>query len=237
MSFCTRREMLKAGLAGAAALALAPLDAWAQGPKGYTLPKLPYPTDALEPYIDQLTMQIHHGKHHAAYVMAANNLLKSHPKLLAMPVNELLANIEIVPESIRQGVINNAGGHSNHSIFWEIMGPKAGGSPRGALAKDITRHFGSFDKLKKEISAAGIGQFGSGWAWLVVNKKGELEVIKRPNQNSPFMDGLKPVLGVDVWEHAYYLKYQNLRAKYIEEWWNVVNWPVVSERVARAKKG
>jgi Fe-Mn family superoxide dismutase len=233
----TRREILQTGLAGAAALALAPLGALAQGPKGYTLPKLPYDTDALEPYIDTLTMQIHHGKHHLAYITAANNILKGHPVLHALPPNELLANIDRVPETIRQGVINAVGGHSNHSIFWEIMGPKAGGSPRGALAKDIAHHFGSFDKLKKQLSEAGATQFGSGWAWLVVNKKGELEVVKRANQDSPIMAGLKPVLGVDVWEHAYYLKYQNLRAKYIEAWWNVVNWTAVSERVAHAKKG
>jgi Fe-Mn family superoxide dismutase len=224
--------------AGVATLALAPLRLLAEEdkkPTGYTLPKLPYAPDALEPYIDTETMKIHHGRHHLAYITAANNLLKSHPKLLAMPVNELLANIDKVPKDIRQGVINNAGGHSNHSIFWTIMGPK-GGSPKGALEKAITKTFGSLDKLKKQVNAAGLGQFGSGWAWLVVNKDKKLEVVPRANQNSPYLDGLTPVLGVDVWEHAYYLKYRNLRAKYLEEWWNVVNWKEAGERYAKAMK-
>jgi Fe-Mn family superoxide dismutase len=237
MSVFTRREILQAGIAGAFSLSLTPLSALAQGKVGYTLPKLPYATDALEPYIDEKTMQIHHGRHHLAYITAANNLLKSHPKLLALPVDDLLAHhIDEVPESIRQGVINNAGGHSNHTIFWEIMGPKAGGKPTGALGKHITKTFGSFDKFKKLFSDAGVTQFGSGWAWLVVNKKGELEIVKRPNQNSPFLDGLKPILGCDVWEHAYYLKYQNARAKYIEAWWNVVNWKAVAARADKAMK-
>jgi Fe-Mn family superoxide dismutase len=238
MPHCTRREILKTAGLSVATLALAPLRLLAEEdkkPAGYTLPKLPYPTDALEPYIDAKTMQIHHGRHHLAYVTAANNLLKTHPKLLAKPVNELLADIESVPKDIRQGVINNAGGHSNHSIFWEIMGPK-GGSPKGRLAKDIDKVFGSLGKFKEKLKAAGVGQFGSGWAWLVVNKKGGLEVVQRANQNSPYMDGLKPILGVDVWEHAYYLKYQNLRPKYIEAWFNVVNWSAVADRYAKALK-
>ncbi len=242
MSQFTRREILQAGIAGALSLGLAPLSALAQGKKatGYTLPKLPYATEALEPYIDQLTMQIHHGKHHLAYITAANNLLKPYPELLALPVNELLADkIDKVPEKIRQLVINNAGGHSNHSIFWEIMGPHKGKSipkPTGALAKHINKSFGSFDKFTEQFAQAGITQFGSGWAWLVVNKMGELEIIKRPNQNSPYMEGLTPLLGCDVWEHAYYLKYKNLRADYIKAWWNVVNWKTVAERADRAMK-
>jgi superoxide dismutase, Fe-Mn family len=237
MSQLTRREILQAGIAGAFSLSLAPVAALAQGKVGYTLPKLPYATDALEPYIDEKTMQIHHGRHHLAYITAANNLLKGHPLLHALPVSELLAKIDRVPESIRQGVINSVGGHSNHSIFWEIMGPKAGGKPGGALGKHITRAFGSFDKFQKLFSTAAATQFGSGWAWLVMNAKGELEVVQRKNQDSPIMAGLKPLLGLDVWEHAYYLKYQNQRAKYIEEWWHVVNWHAVAERAARAMKG
>lgn len=233
-----RRQVLRAAGLGVATLTLSPLSALAQGDKekGYTLPKLPYATDALEPHIDAKTMEIHHGRHHLSYVTTANNLLKSEPKLLALPVDELLANIEKVPEKIRQGVINNAGGHSNHTIFWEIMGPKGGGTPKGALGRAITKAFGSFDKFQKELTQKAQTQFGSGWAWLVVNKKGELEVVQRKNQDSPIMDGLKPVLGVDVWEHAYYLKYQNQRPKYLEAWWKVVNWNAAGDRYAKAVK-
>jgi Fe-Mn family superoxide dismutase len=239
MSVFTRREILQAGVAGAITLGLAPLSALAQVKGGYSLPKLAYSFDALEPYIDKETMEIHYRRHHQAYITNANNLLKSHPELLAMPVNELLAHIDRVPEKIRQGVINNAGGHSNHTIFWQIMGPHKGKSvprPTGALAKHITRSFGSFDKLVEQFSQAGLTQFGSGWAWLVVNKKGDLEVIKRPNQDSPILEGLKPLLGCDVWEHAYYLKYQNKRPDYIKAWWHVVNWKAVAERADKAMK-
>jgi Fe-Mn family superoxide dismutase len=242
MSVFTRREILQAGIAGALTVGLAPLSALAQVKGGYALPKLHYSFDALEPYIDKETMQIHYQRHHQAYITNANNLLKSHPDLLAMPVNELLASplLAKLPEKIHQDVVNNAGGHSNHTIFWEIMGPHKGKSvpkPTGALAKQFTKSFGSFDKFVEEFSSAGIKQFGSGWAWLVLNKKGELEVIKRPNQNSPYMEGLKPLLGCDVWEHAYYLKYQNKRADYIKAWWNVVNWKAVAERADKAMKG
>jgi Fe-Mn family superoxide dismutase len=239
MSLLTRREILQAGIAGACSLSLAPLGALAQIKGGYVLPKLNYSFDALEPHIDKETMQIHYQRHHQAYITNANNLLKSDPSLLAMPVDELLANIGKVPEKIRQGVINNAGGHSNHTIFWEIMGPhkgKAVPKPTGALASQISKTFGSFDKFQKLFADAGMTQFGSGWAWLVVNKKGELEVVKLPNQNSPILDGLKPLLGCDVWEHAYYLKYQNKRADYIAAWWHVVNWKAVAERAAKAMK-
>jgi Fe-Mn family superoxide dismutase len=181
-------------------------------------------------------MKIHHDKHHQAYINNANKLLAAEPKLLSLPVDELLAALDKVPEKIRQGVRNNAGGHSNHTIFWEIMGPKGGGKPEGALASAIDKRFGSFDKFQKLFSDTAFGQFGSGWAWLAVNQKGGLQVVGLPNQNSPITNGLKPLLGIDVWEHAYYLKYRNLRADYIKAWWNVVNWKEVAERAARAMK-
>jgi Fe-Mn family superoxide dismutase len=238
----TRRQVLQAAGAGAAALVLAPLSAFAQKGKGtaYTLPKLPYATDALEPYIDKMTMQIHHGKHHLAYITNANNVLKKYPKLQAFSVDELLATIKKLPEAElpakdRQALINNAGGHSNHSIFWEIMGPHKGKAvprPTGSLAKAIAKQFGGFDKFQKQFSEAGTTLFGSGWAWLVADGN-DLKIIQRHNQDSPIMDGLKPLLGLDVWEHAYYLKYQNLRPKYIEAWWHVVNWKAVAERLAK----
>ncbi len=233
----TRREMLRTVGAGVATLSLTSMSALAEAdtPKLYTLPKLPYATDALEPSIDEKTMQIHHGKHHLAYITTANNVLKKYPALLAQPVDALLANIKSVPEDIRTTVINAAGGHSNHSIFWEIMGPKSG-KPKGALAKAIDAKFGSLDKFQKEFSTKGATVFGSGWAWLVVNAKKELEIVQRPNQNSPIMDGLSPILGLDVWEHAYFLKYQNMRPAYIEAWWKVVNWDAVAKRAAAAMK-
>ncbi len=233
----SRREVLRAAGAGAAALALAPLvGRAAQAQKGYTLPKLPYATDALEPSIDAKTMEIHHDRHHKAYVDNANKLLAGHPKLLAMPVEELLATkINEVPEKIRQGVINNAGGHSNHSIFWEIM-TKNGGEPKGELLKAIEGKFKSVDAFKKELSTKATTLFGSGWAWLVVNKKGELEVVQKKNQDSPYMDGATPILGVDVWEHAYYLKYENKRADYVTAWWKVVNWDKAADRYGKATK-
>ncbi|MGA8656540.1 MAG: superoxide dismutase [Chthoniobacterales bacterium] len=195
----------------------------------YELPPLPYPFDALEPYIDAKTMEIHHDKHHQAYITNANNALKEHPDLAAKPVEELIANLSAVPESIRTVVRNNAGGHANHSFFWKIMGPNAGGEPKGKLSDAIKSTFGGFDQFREKLQAAGAGRFGSGWAWLVVNKQGKLEITSTPNQDSPIMDGLKPVLGVDVWEHAYYLKYQNRRPDYLKAWWNVVNWPAVGE--------
>ena len=190
----------------------------------YELPPLPYPTNALEPHIDAKTMEIHHDKHHQAYITNANNALKDHPDLAAKPVDELIANLSQVPESIRTAVRNNAGGHSNHSFFWKIMAPNAGGTPKGKLADAITATFGSIDSFKEKFQAAGAGRFGSGWAWLVVNKEGNLEVISTPNQDSPIMDGLKPVIGLDVWEHSYYLLYQNRRPDYLKAWWNVVSW-------------
>jgi superoxide dismutase, Fe-Mn family len=190
----------------------------------YELPPLSYPFNALEPHIDAKTMEIHHDKHHQAYITNANNALKDHPDLAAKPVDELIANLSQVPESIRTVVRNNAGGHSNHSFFWKIMAPNAGGAPKEKLAEAITATFGSVDAFKEKFQAAGGSRFGSGWAWLVVNKEGKLEVTSTPNQDSPIMEGLKPVLGVDVWEHSYYLLYQNRRPDYLKAWWNVVSW-------------
>ena len=195
----------------------------------YELPPLPYPVDALEPHIDAKTMEIHHDKHHQAYITNANNALKDYPQLAAKPVEELIADLSAVPEAIRTVVRNNAGGHANHSFFWLILGPNAGGSPKGKLADAITSTFGSFDQFKEKVQAAGAGRFGSGWAWLVINKAGSLEVTSTPNQDSPIMDGLKPLLGIDVWEHAYYLKYQNRRPEYLKAVWNVINWDAVSK--------
>jgi superoxide dismutase, Fe-Mn family len=195
----------------------------------YELPPLPYPFAALEPHIDAKTMEIHHDKHHQAYITNANNALKDYSELAAKPVEELLANLSAVPEAIRTVVRNNAGGHANHSFFWKILGPNAGGSPKGKLAEAINSTFGSFDQFKEKFQAAGAGRFGSGWAWLVVNKEGKLEITSTPNQDSPISDGLKPVLGVDVWEHAYYLLYQNRRPDYLKAFWNVVNWVEVGK--------
>ena len=201
----------------------------------YELPPLPYPTNALEPHIDAKTMEIHHDKHHQAYITNANNALKDHPDLAAKPVDELIANLSQVPESIRTAVRNNAGGHSNHSFFWKIMAPNAGGTPKGKLADAITATFGSVDAFKEKFQAAGGGRFGSGWAWLVVNKEGKLEVTSTPNQDSPIMEGLKPVIGVDVWEHSYYLLYQNRRPDYLKAWWNVVSWDQAEQNFLAAK--
>ena len=195
----------------------------------YELPPLPYPFDALEPHIDAKTMEIHHDKHHQAYITNANNALKDYPQLAAKPVEELIADLSAVPEAIRTAVRNNAGGHANHSFFWLILGPNAGGSPKGKLADAITSTFGGFDQFKEKLQAAGAARFGSGWAWLVINKAGSLEITSTPNQDSPIMDGLKPVFGVDVWEHAYYLKYQNRRPDYLKAVWNVVNWDAVAK--------
>jgi Fe-Mn family superoxide dismutase len=201
----------------------------------HELPSLPYAPDALEPSIDTQTMQIHHDKHHAAYVTNLNKALESAPDLQALSVADLLKNISKVPENIRQAVINNGGGHYNHTLFWSIMGPNAGGAPSGELGQAIASAFGGFDGFKEKLNNAGMTRFGSGWAWLVFNKDGKLEVLSTPNQDSPVMNGQQPVLGVDVWEHAYYLKYQNRRADYLNAWWNVVNWTAVAERFAKLK--
>src|SRR5579871_1280423 len=196
----------------------------------FTLPPLPYATDALEPNIDKMTMEIHHGKHHAAYVTNLNKALESAPDLASKTLPELLANnCAIVPENIRTAVRNNAGGHVNHSMFWTIMGPGAGGAPSGALADAINSTFGSFDAFKEKFAAAAAGRFGSGWAWLL-KKGGKLEITSTANQDSPLMEGIDPVMGLDVWEHAYYLKYQNRRPDYVTAWWSVVNWAEVAKR-------
>lgn len=200
----------------------------------YTLPPLPYSFDALEPHIDALTMEIHHDKHHAAYVNNLNKALEQAPELANQSVEDLLRNINQVPESIRTAVRNNGGGHANHSMFWEIMGPNGGGAPRGALGEAINSAFGDFEAFKEKIQANGAARFGSGWSWLVWNK-GKLEAISSANQDSPLMDGMVPILGVDVWEHAYYLKYQNKRPDYLKAWWNVVNWDAVAQRFAAAQ--
>jgi superoxide dismutase, Fe-Mn family len=201
----------------------------------YELPPLPYPFNALEPHIDAKTMEIHHDKHHQAYITNANKALEGHPDLAAKPVDELLADLNKIPESIRTVLRNNAGGHSNHTFFWKIMGPKAGGSPKGKLAEAINSTFGSFDQFKGELEKAGAGRFGSGWAWLVVNKEGKLQITSTANQDTPISDGLKPVIGVDVWEHSYYLLYQNRRPDYLKAWWNVVNWDQAEKNFEAAK--
>jgi Fe-Mn family superoxide dismutase len=199
----------------------------------FTLPPLPYDYSALEPHIDTQTMQIHHDKHHAAYVNNLNAAIEGQSALQNATIEEILSNINDVPESIRQAVINNGGGHANHTMFWEIMGPNGGGAPSGALAEAINKAFGDFDSLKAKVNDAGVKRFGSGWSWLVANQSGNLQVISTANQDSPIMQGLTPLLGVDVWEHAYYLKYQNLRPKYLEAWWNTVNWAAVAKRFGR----
>lgn len=205
-------------------------------PMSYTLPPLPYAFDALEPHIDARTMEIHHDKHHAAYVNNLNAALKDHPELASKPVNELIADLSAVPEAIRPAVRNNGGGHSNHTFFWEIMGAGKGGAPVGTLAEAITKTFGSFDEFKAKFEEAGVKRFGSGFAWLIVNKQGQLEIISLPNQDSPYMDGNKPVIANDVWEHAYYLHYQNRRPDYLKAWWNVVNWDHAEQNYQTALK-
>src|SRR5881398_2916925 len=195
----------------------------------YELPPLPYDYSALEPYIDTQMMQLHHDKHHAAYVTNVNAALQNNSEFASLPIDELVRRLNDVPENIRTAVRNNGGGHANHSMFWKIMTPNGGGEPKGKLADDIKSTFGSFNDFKEKFGAAGVGRFGSGWAWLIKNKNGKLEIVSTPNQDSPLMDGNTPILGVDVWEHAYYLKYQNRRPDYIKAWWNVVNWDAVAK--------
>ena len=202
----------------------------------FTLPPLPYPSDALEPHIDKMTMEIHHGKHHNAYVTNLNKALESAPDLAGKSLEELLANnCAIVPENIRTAVRNNGGGHVNHSMFWLVMGPKKGGQPQGKIAEAIESAFGGFDQFKEKFAAAATTRFGSGWAWLVKDKSGKLDIISTANQDSPLMEGKFPVVCLDVWEHAYYLKYQNRRPDYINAWWNVVNWDEVEKRFTTGK--
>ncbi len=202
----------------------------------FELPPLPYPFDALEPYIDKMTMEIHHGKHHGTYVANLNKALESAPDLAGRTIEELLADgCAIVPDNIRTAVRNNGGGHVNHSMFWVIMAPRAGGQPSGKLAEAINSVFGSFDQFKQKFTEAAMGRFGSGWAWLTRDKAGRLDVYSTANQDSPLMEGKFPVMGLDVWEHAYYLKYQNRRAEYVAAWWNVVNWPEIERRFVEGK--
>jgi superoxide dismutase, Fe-Mn family len=198
----------------------------------YKLPELPYAYDALEPHIDKETMNIHHTKHHNTYVTNVNNALEGHEDLASKSVEELISDLDAVPESIRTAVRNNGGGHANHTFFWKILSPSGGGNPTGALAEAIDSKFGSFDAFKEQFAKAAATRFGSGWAWLVSNN-GELEITSTPNQDSPLMEGKTPILGLDVWEHAYYLNYQNRRPDYVSAFWNVVNWDEVSKNFGK----
>ncbi len=202
----------------------------------FEVPPLPYPYDALEPYIDKQTMEIHHDKHHAAYVANLNAALEKHPELVHKSAEDLLRDLQSVPDDIRTAVRNNGGGHVNHSMFWTIMGPGKGGEPHGALADALRATFGGFEEFKKLFVDTGLRQFGSGWVWLVRARDGALSVISTPNQDNPLSQGLWPVMGNDVWEHAYYLKYQNRRADYLNAWWNVVDWEAVARRLNGAAR-
>src|SRR5262249_27275935 len=202
----------------------------------FTLPNLPYVPNSLEPYIDTMTMEIHHGRHHKAYVDNLNKALEGQSALANKPVDQLLRDIKQVPENIRQAVINNGGGHANHTMFWEIMAKGAGGKPSGPLADEINKAFGDFATFQAQLKQAAVGRFGSGWAWLVL-AGGKLQILSTPNQDSPLMQDQWPILGIDVWEHAYYLKYQNRRPDYVDAWWNVVNWRAIEQRFANAKAG
>jgi Fe-Mn family superoxide dismutase len=201
----------------------------------HVLPTLPYAYDALEPHIDARTMEIHHSKHHATYIANLNAALQGHPALADQPVEQVLKDLNAVPEGVRMAVRNNGGGHANHALFWTVMGPGGGGEPSGALATAISQAFGGFAGFKDEFSKAGMTRFGSGWSWLAVAPGGELKVLSSANQDTPLSDGLTPILGLDVWEHAYYLMYQNRRADYVAAWWNVVNWSEVTRRFEAAR--
>jgi Fe-Mn family superoxide dismutase len=234
----TRRTFFQAAAGTAAALLVRPTIGSAQASSGFVLPKLPYAFDALEPHIDSRTMEIHHGRHHQAYVDNLNAALKNHPDWLTKPVDEVIRNLGKLPETIREAVRNNGGGHANHSHFWLVMKKDGGGQPSGELLKAIETAFGTFEGFQKAFTDAAMKRFGSGWAWLVVGGEKGLSVLSSPNQDTPVMDGKpNPILGLDVWEHAYYLKYQNKRADYIKAWWNVVNWDAVAANYAAAKKG
>ncbi|BAL62604.1 superoxide dismutase [Melissococcus plutonius] len=201
----------------------------------YILPDLPYAYDALEPYIDTETMHLHHDKHHNTYVTKLNEAIEKHPELGNQSVEELITNMNAIPEDIRLAVRNNGGGHANHSFFWKVMGPNAGGEPTGAVKEAINQTFGSFEKMKEQFNAAAASRFGSGWAWLVVDKNKKLSILSTANQDSPLMEGKTPILGLDVWEHAYYLKYKNVRPDYIAAFWNVVNWEQVNQNYEAAE--
>ncbi|HST05873.1 MAG TPA: superoxide dismutase [Chloroflexia bacterium] len=202
----------------------------------FEVPPLPYGYDALEPYIDEETMHLHHDKHHAAYVNNLNNALANYPDLQSKSAEDLIKNLNSLPEAIRTAVRNNGGGHVNHTMFWQIMGPNGGGDPQGALAEEIVNTFGSLDGLKTAFNDAGAKRFGSGWAWLVRASSGELKVVSSANQDNPMSDGDFPIMGNDVWEHAYYLKYQNRRPDYLAAWWNVINWDEVTRRYEASKR-
>ena len=231
----TRREILQTVSAGIAISALSGC-ATAKSGTPLELPSLPYAVDALEPHIDAETMTIHHTKHHQAYVSNLVTVLEDQPELKKKSLPELLGDLNAVPENIRAAVRNNGGGHANHSFFWKIMKSNGGGAPAGELAAAIDKKFGGFDKFKEELAGAGMRQFGSGWAWLSVDGSKDLVLSATPNQENPWMVGHSPILGVDVWEHAYYLRYQNRRADYLAAWWNTVNWDAVSEEYAKALK-
>ncbi len=231
MSRLNRREMLALTSAAGATVILGASASTALAEA--TLPSLPYAVDALEPHIDARTMEIHHTRHHQAYINNLNKALADHPQLQALPLDQLLANLDNVPESIRTTVRNNGGGHLNHSLFWRMMTPNGGQQNRGPVGQAIDSTFGSFDNFKQTFEAAATGQFGSGWAWLAVSN-GKLQVIGTANQDNPVSMGMVPLLGVDVWEHAYYLKYQNKRADYVSAWWNVVNWEFVNQLYTQA---
>lgn len=202
----------------------------------YELPPLPYPQDALAPHIDARTMDFHYGKHHAAYVANLNKVLEGHPAIAAKPIEQVLREIGTVPAQIRQAVINHGGGHYHHTFFWRIMGPKKGGQPKGPVADEITKAFGSFDAFKDQFTKAAMARFGSGWAWLCIGPEGKLHICDTLNQDSPVSNGHTPLLTVDVWEHAYYLQYQNRRADWVAAWWDLVNWDAVADLYAAAKK-
>jgi Fe-Mn family superoxide dismutase len=203
----------------------------------YQLPPLPYAYNALEPFIDEETMRLHHDAHHQTYVNNLNTAVEKHPELFDRSAEDLIRGLAQIPEDIRTVVRNNGGGHVNHTMFWEIMGPSAGGQPTGDLLQAITSTFGSFDALKQQVSQAAITRFGSGWGWLSVDSGGKLVVESTANQDSPLSEGRTPILGVDVWEHAYYLKYRNRRPEYVNQWWNAVNWDAVAKRYAQARGG
>ena len=202
----------------------------------HELPKLSYPYDALEPHLDARTLEIHHGKHHATYVTNLNNVLQPYPQFSEQPIESLLADLNAVPEAIRTAVRNHGGGHANHTFFWSLMAPGAGGEAKGSVGKAIEKAFGGFPAFKDEFSKAALGRFGSGWAWLVLDASGNLKVLSSANQDTPVSEGMKPILTLDVWEHAYYLKYQNRRADFVAAWWNAVNWAEVG-RLYESRKG
>ena len=239
----TRRKAIQTGVLAGAAIAtvpaaiaqtnVAPAAATNSGP--YALPALPYAYDVLEPYIDARTMEIHHDKHHAAYVANLNKAVADYPDVARQPVEDLLKDLNAVPEKIRTAVRNQGGGHYNHSLFWQML-KKDGGEPSGELAKAIESAFGSFSSFKEDFTKAAVSQFGSGWAWLVSDKGGKLQIMSSPNQDNPMSQGFYPIMGNDVWEHAYYLKYQNRRGDYLKEWWNVVNWNEINRRFQESQR-